>query len=96
MVIAWARIGLRNPAIRSLKEKRHALRGTMEKLGRAKSIAVSEVGDHDMWGNADIAVAVVAESTGHAETTLQGAISTFEEDPIWEVVSLERGLERLG
>ncbi len=94
MIVGWLRLSLRLPGVRSLKEKRHALRGTLDRLGRESLVAIAEVGDHDLWGNAEIGVSVVGNNAAHVESVLQHVIDTFDKGTEWDIAGLDRGLEQ--
>lgn len=95
MVVAWALVGLRMEGIRSLKEKRHALRGVIERIGRSPMVSIAEVGDQNLWANAEIGVAAIGVPALQAEALVQKAVATLEEQTGWEVVSVQRGVERV-
>lgn len=90
MVIGWLRIGLRLEGVNSLKEKRHLVRGAIERLGRGAAYAVAEVGDNDLWGNAEIGISVVSSSAIQVEALLNHAEELISADPRWVVLSVER------
>lgn len=81
--------------IRSLKEKRHALRGVIERIGRSPMISIAEVGDQDLWTNAEIGVAAVGVPALQAEALVQRAVAVLEGHTGWDVVSVQRGVERV-
>ena len=60
------------PESRSLKAKRGAIRPIVDGLRHRYRVSVAEVGHHDQWQRAEIAVAVVAESDGRVRTVLEG------------------------
>ena len=90
MVVGWLRICLRLEGVNSLKGKRHLLRGAIERLGREPMLGVAEVGDNDLWGNAELGVTAVASNAVQVERLLAHAENVFAEDPRWEVLSIER------
>jgi uncharacterized protein YlxP (DUF503 family) len=61
------------PESRSLKSKRAAIRPIVDGLRHRFRISVAEVGHHDRWQRATIAVAVVAESEGRVRELLDAA-----------------------
>lgn len=93
MVVGWLRISLRLPGIGSLKEKRHLLRSVLDRMGRERMVAAAEVGDHDLWGNAEIGVGTVAGDAIQVERLLQWAEESIASEPRWEVLSVERSIE---
>lgn len=95
MIIGYAEIDLRLEGVNSLKEKRHLLRGHMEKLRRSLGVSASEVGDQDLWGNAVIGVCYVSDNAIVASRQIDRAIEAFETLPMVEVVGLQRDLIRI-
>lgn len=69
MTVGVLRVCLRLEGCRSLKDKRQILRSLLEGLRQDYKASVAEVGDHDLWGSAEIGVAVVpgVEMTGIEE-----------------------------
>jgi uncharacterized protein YlxP (DUF503 family) len=61
------------PESRSLKSKRAAIRPIVDGLRHRFRISVAEVGHHDQWQRATIAVAVVGESEGRVRELLDAA-----------------------
>lgn len=70
MHAAAVRFELFIPESRSLKAKRAALRPIVDGLRHRFHVSVAEVGYHDKWQRAAIAIAVVAESDGHLREML--------------------------
>ena len=81
MVVGTLELVLRLHGIHSLKEKRHAIRGLIEKCRREFGVSISEVDDHDLWGNSTIGVAYVHASNVQAEAVLQRVLELFESAP---------------
>ncbi len=93
MVCGWLRVSLRMAGVGSLKEKRHLLRSVLDRLGRERMVAAAEVGDHDLWGNAEIGVGAVGGDAIQVERLLQWAEELITSEPRWEVLSVERSIE---
>ena len=93
MVVGWLRVSLRLGGLTSLKEKRQVLRSVIARLGREAAFAVAEVGDQDLWGNAELGVSVVGNNPRQVESMLQHAEDLFGEETRWEVVGVDRGIE---
>lgn len=82
------RFELSLPAIRSLKEKRGALRPVVEGLRRMASYSVAEVDHHDLWRRAGLGVAVVATTGRELERMMQKAERYLDSRPEVDVVQV--------
>lgn len=71
MHVAVVRVELHIPSSRSLKQKRAVVKPIVEGLRHRFSVAVAEVGYQDKWQRAEIGVAVVSGSAGHATEVLE-------------------------
>lgn len=76
-----------------MKGKRQVLRSVIARLGREPAFAVAEVGDQDLWGNAELGICVVGNNARQVESMLQHAEDLFCEETRWEVVGVDRGIE---
>lgn len=85
MIIGLLQMSLRLPGARSLKEKRHLIRGLLEKARRDFGVSIAEIGDQDLWGNASIGVACVSGNSAHAESLVRTVLTRFDEHPDIEV-----------
>ncbi len=56
-------------------------------------IGVAEVGDQDLWANAEIGVVAVGNNRAHVESLIQHAIDVFDQETEWEATSIERGID---
>ena len=65
MVVGVVALDLRLEGCRSLKDKRHLLRGLIEKCRNDFHVAIAEVGDQDLWGNALVCATVPSLSLIH-------------------------------
>lgn len=65
----------------SLKDKRQALKSLLAHLRNEFNISAAEVGDHDIWRQAVIGVAVVATDSGFANAVLDKIVDHIERDP---------------
>lgn len=79
MVVGVLRIDLRLEGCRSLKDKRRILRSLVDRSRRLSGASISEVGDQNLWGNAEIGAAVVSPSQAVAESGLARVRQIFEE-----------------
>ena len=65
------RIELHIPSARSLKEKRAVLKPIVEGMRHRFSLSVAETGFQDKWQRAEIGVAVVSATAGHAQEVVE-------------------------
>jgi uncharacterized protein YlxP (DUF503 family) len=68
------------PGAFSLKEKRHVLKGLLERLRRDFGVAAAEVDRQDVWNSAIIGAAFVSNDARHAESQLQHALNSLEKN----------------
>lgn len=94
MTIGYAEIDLRLEGCNSLKEKRHIIKGQLEKIRRSLGVSASEVGDQDLWGNAVVGICFVSDNAQVAGRQIDRAIESFETLAGVEVVGLQRDLIR--
>jgi uncharacterized protein YlxP (DUF503 family) len=84
MHIASATIELHLPDVHSLKEKRATLKPIIEGARRRYSVAVAEVGFHDIWQRSTVGVATVSASAAHARHVID-AVERF----VWSFPEVE-------
>ena len=70
MYAAVLRLDLRIRDARSLKEKRHVVKGVVGHLARTFSVAVAEVDHQDLWNRATLGVAAVAPQASQLDRIL--------------------------
>jgi uncharacterized protein YlxP (DUF503 family) len=70
-------VDLHFPASQSLKDKRSPLRSVMTRL-RAAGYSASEVGMHDKWQRAHVAISIVSGGAGECERLLDEALRMCE------------------
>jgi len=87
-------IQLRLDGCESLKDKRRVLRSLIDRMRHDFNVAISEVADQDLWGNATIGVACVSNDARHAESVLQHVLDAFDACPEVSVVSADKRVER--
>ena len=93
MHAAALRLEIRIPGVRSLKAKRHLLKGLSNLLAATFPVAVSEVGFQDEWQRATLGVAMVAPQAGQLERLILAVERLLREHP--EVELLEVGASYL-
>jgi uncharacterized protein YlxP (DUF503 family) len=70
MVIGLLTLELHFPGARSLKDKRHVLRGLEARIRKQFNVSVAEVEYQDLWQRARLAVVAVNTDHVHLESTL--------------------------
>jgi len=78
LFVGVLQVELSIPGAYSLKEKRHVLKGLLERLRRDFGVAAAEVDRQDVWNSAMIGVAFVSNDARHAESHLQHALNSLE------------------
>lgn len=71
MVIAAAEYTLSVPGSRSLKDKRQALRGLLDRLRNGLKVSAAEVGSQELWNRAEIGVVAACSNHATAQAALQ-------------------------
>jgi uncharacterized protein len=94
MVIGTLEIHLRLQEVHSLKEKRRIVRPLVERIRNDFHAAAAEVGDHDLWGNAVLGVAVVSNDAGHVESILHKLMDAVDALHDLEVQGVTRDIFR--
>jgi uncharacterized protein YlxP (DUF503 family) len=78
MVIGACTVELHLPGNGSLKGKRSILKPLLTHLHREFNLATAEVGFHDVWQSAEVALVAVANDPGHVHTVLERAVRWIE------------------
>ena len=78
MIVGVLQIELSIPGAYSLKEKRHVLKGLLERLRRDFAVSAAEVDRQDVWNSAMIGVAFVSNDARHAQAHLQRALDSLD------------------
>ncbi len=79
-------VELHLPDVGSLKGKRHALKGLKERVRARYEVSVAEVGHHDLWQRATLALACVSHDARHANEVVSKAIDFIEEHVEGQVI----------
>lgn len=88
MHAAALRVEIRIPGVRSLKAKRHILKGLSTLLTTTFPVAVSEVGFQDQWQRATLGVAMVAPQAGQLERLMLAVERLLREHPDVELLEM--------
>ena len=86
MVIGICKLDLRIPENHSLKGKRHVLQKLIERVRHRYNIAISEVGDNDLWQRAQIGICTVGNDRRHINSSLDKIIDFIEKMNLVEMV----------
>lgn len=84
-------VDLHFPQSRSLKDKRAPLRSITQWMRNA-GYSVSEVGMHEKWQRAHLAISVVARGSGDVERLLDEAVRICERGGGVEVSTIQRSV----
>ena len=95
MVVGILEITLGIEYADSLKAKRKVVRSLIERMRHRFNCAVSEVGDNDVHGRAQIGVSTVANDTQFVNSVLDKVLNAFEEAVIGRAEILNTRLEIL-
>jgi len=89
MVIGVCKLDLRIPENHSLKEKRHVLRKLIDRVRARFNVAISEVGDNDLWQRAQMGFCTVGNDRRHINSSLDKVIYFIEQMNLVEMVRTE-------
>ena len=94
MWIGWLEFDLLLGDVRSLKQKRSAIRPVIAELQRRFAVSAAETGAQDVHRRASIGVAAVAADRGHVVDVLDAVERLVASRPELELLSARRGLRR--
>ena len=94
MWIGWLEFDILLGDVRSLKEKRSAVRPIVAELRRRFSVSAAETDSLDLHRRAGIGLSVVAADSGHVAEVLDAAERLVAARPEIELLSTRRGLHR--
>jgi uncharacterized protein len=92
--IGWLEFDLLLGDVRSLKQKRAAVRPLIAELQRRFAVSAAETGAHDLHRRANVGMAVVSADRGHVVDVLDAAERLVASRPEIELLSTRRGLRR--
>jgi uncharacterized protein YlxP (DUF503 family) len=70
------------------------LRSVMDRVRHDFNVAIAEVDDHELWGNATIGVSCVSNDPRHAESVLQHVVDAFDDYSTVSVHGVAKTIER--
>ncbi|MCS6896376.1 MAG: DUF503 domain-containing protein [Nitrospira sp.] len=86
MVVGLCTVELYLAESRSLKDKRQVLHSLKDRLRSSFNVSVAEVDGQDLWQKAVLAVACVANESGHVNSVLEQALNVIKAVPVVEIV----------
>jgi uncharacterized protein YlxP (DUF503 family) len=89
MVIGVCQLDFRIPENQSLKGKRHVLRKMIDRVRHRFNVAISEVGDNDLWQRGQIGICTVGNDRRHINSSLDKVIDFIEKMNLVEMVRTE-------
>ena len=94
MWIGWLEFDLLLGDVRSLKQKRSAIRPVIAELQRRFAVSAAETGSHELHRRSNVGLAVVSADRGHIVEVLDAAERMVASRPEMELLSVRRGLRR--
>ncbi len=89
MVIGVCQLDFRIPENHSLKGKRHVMRKLIDRVRHRFNVAISEVGDNDLWQRGQIGICTVGNDRRHINSSLDKVIDFVEKMNLVEMVKTE-------
>ena len=87
--VAVGTVEIHLPDVGSMKGKRRALKGLVEKVRRRFEISVAEVDHQDAWQRATLALACVSGDSRHANEVISKAMDFIEDHVDGYVTDIE-------
>ena len=94
MWIGWLEFDLLLGDVRSLKQKRSAVRPVVAELQRRFGVSAAEIGSQQLHRRAGVGLAVVSADRAHVVDVLDAAERLVASRPELELLSARRGLRR--
>jgi uncharacterized protein YlxP (DUF503 family) len=89
MVIGICQLDLRIAENHSLKGKRHVIRKLIDRVKNQFNVAISEVGDNDLWQRAKIGICTVGNDRRYINSSLDKVVDFIEKMNLVEMVHTE-------
>ncbi len=86
MVIGVCQLDFRIPENQSLKGKRHVIRKMIDRVRNRFNVAISEVGDNDLWQRGQIGFCTVGNDRRHINSSMDKVIDFIEKMNLVEMV----------
>ncbi len=94
MWIGWVEFDLLLGDVRSLKQKRSAIRPVIAELQRRFAVSAAETGARELHRRAGVGISVVSADRAHVVDVLDAAERLVASRPEMELLSVRRGLRR--
>ena len=94
MWIGWLEFDLLLGDVRSLKQKRSAIRPVIAELQRRFAVSAAETGSQEKHRRSNVGLAVVAADRAHVVDVLDAAERMVAARPEMDLLSTRRGLRR--
>jgi uncharacterized protein YlxP (DUF503 family) len=89
MVVGICQMDILIPENHSLKGKRHVIQKLKERVRQRFNVAISEVGDNDLWQRAQIGFCTVGNDRQHVNSSLDKIIDFVEQMHLIDVLRTE-------
>jgi uncharacterized protein len=89
MVVGICHLDVLIPENHSLKGKRHVMRKLFDRVRNQFNVAISEVGDNDLWQRAQIGICTVSNDRRHINSSLDKVIDFIEKMYLVEIIHRE-------
>lgn len=93
MVFGIVELTLDIPGASSLKDKRQVVRSLMDRIRRDFKVAISEVGDQELWNRATLGIACVSNDAVHAESIFTKIRSVLDRGANSEIIEWLQSIE---
>jgi len=89
MVIGVCQLDFRIPENQSLKGKRQVIRKMIDRVRHRFNVAISEVGDNDLWQRGQIGICTVGNDRRYINSSLDKVIDFIEKMNLVEMIRTE-------
>ena len=89
MVVGICHLDFLIPENYSLKGKRYVIRKLIDRVRHRFNVAISEVGDNDLWQRAQIGICTVGNDRRHINSSLDKVLDFIEKVNLVEMVHTE-------
>lgn len=81
MIVGIITVKLKIPMAQSLKDKRRVIKSLTDKSKNKFNIAVAEVGNKDLWKDAELGLVTIADDKRYLEKVINNIIKYVEDFP---------------
>lgn len=86
MIVGICKLDLYLPGHRSLKEKRHVLKGLKDRVAHAFKTALVEVGSQDLWQRGELGFAIVGSDNQFVNSIVDQVIDFISRENAGHVI----------